>query len=188
MSSGRRKFATVEAAFDSLMTDILDSRTLTIEEQVDRFEILLDEFKADIPDGLNRLLYDTFTPLMRACDNGNLELEHYILSKEPNMKLEISSFHPGYTVADYYGRCIAARAAKQERNYKRTQAAIEKAYHDSVTLVGGDEAVIEQSLYDLVGDVDEEELANSVAFAEALVEAAPKTKTKSKTKRKKTTS
>ena len=188
MSSGRRKFATVEAAFDSLMTDILDSRTLSIEEQVDRFEILLHEFKADIPDGLNRLLYDTFTPLMRACDRGNLELESYILSKGPNMKVEISPVYPGYTVGDYYGRCVAARTAKQERNYKRSQAAIERAYHDSVALVGDDEAAIQQSGYDLVGDVDEEELANSVAFAEALVEAAPKTKTQSKTKRKKTTS
>jgi hypothetical protein len=177
----------VEAAFDSLMTDILDSRTLSIEEQVDRFEILLHEFKADIPDGLNRLLYDTFTPLMRACDRGNLELERYILSKGPNMKLEISPVHPGYTVADYYGRCVAARAAKQERNYKRTQAVIEKAYHDSVALVGNDEAAIQQSVYDLVGDMDEEELANSVAFAEALVEAAPK-KSKSKQKSKKSTS
>ena len=183
MSTGRRKFATVEAAFDSLMTDILDSRALSIEEQVDRFEILLHEFRKDIPDGLNRLLYDTFTPLMRACDRGNLELESYILSKEPNMKLEISPFHPGYTVGDYYGRCVAARTAKQQRNYKQSQAAIEKAYQDSMALVGDDEAVIQQSIFDLVGDVDEEELANSVAFAEALT-AAPK-KSKSKAKRKK---
>lgn len=185
MSSGRRKFATVEAAFDSLMTDILDSRALSIEEQVDRFEILLHEFREDIPDGLNRLLYDTFTPLMRACDRGNLELESYILSKGPNMKLEISPFHPGYTVGDYYGRCVAARTAKQQRNYKQSQAAIEKAYQDSMALVGDDEAVIQQSIFDLVGDVDEEELANSAAFAEALVAAAPKSKSRAKEKRKK---
>jgi hypothetical protein len=182
MSTGHRKFATVEAAFDSLMMDILDSRTLPIEEQVERFEILLHEFRADIPDGLNRLLYDTVTPLMRACDRGNLELEHYILSKGPNMKVEISPVYPGYTVGDYYGRCVAARTAKQQRNYKQSQAAIEKSYQDSMALVGDDEAVIQQSIFDLVGDVDEEELANSVAFAEALT-AAPKSKSKAKRKK-----
>jgi hypothetical protein len=181
MSAGHRKFATVEAAFDSLMTDILDSTSLPIEEQVERLEILLHEFRADIPDGLNRLLYDTFTPLMRACDRGNLELERYILSKGPNMKVEISPVYPGYTVGDYYGRCVAARTAKQQRNYQRSQAAIEKAYQDSVALVGDQTAAVEQSVYDLVGDIDEEDMAASVAFAEALVAAQkPKTKRKSK--------
>ena len=184
MSAGHRKFATVEAAFDSLMMDILDSRTLPIEEQAERFEILLHEFRTDIPDGLNRLLYDTVTPLMRACDRGNLELEHYILSKGPNMKLEISPVYPGYTVGDYYGRCVAARTAKQKRNYQRSQAAIEKAYQDSMALVGDQGEAIEQSVFDLVGDMDDEELANSVAFAEALVAAAPKSKSRAKAKTK----
>jgi hypothetical protein len=122
---------------------------------------------------------------MRACDRGNLEWESYILSKEPDMKLEISPFHPGYTVADYYGRCVAARTAKQQRNYKQSQAAIEKAYQDSIALVGDQGDDIEQSVMDLVGDVDDEELAESAAFAEALVAAAPKSKSKAKEKRKK---
>ena len=184
MSTGHRKFATVEAAFDSLMMDILDSTTLPIEEQAERFEILLHEFRTDIPDGLNRLLYDTVTPLMRACDRGNLELEHYILSKGPNMKVEISPVYPGYTVGDYYGRCVAARTAKQQRNYQRSQAAIERAYQDSVALVGDQGAAIEQSLFDLVGDIDDEELATSLAFAEALTTAPKKSKSRAKTKKK----
>jgi uncharacterized protein YajQ (UPF0234 family) len=86
-------------------------------------------------------------------------------------------------VGDYYGRCVAARTAKQQRNYKQSQAAIEKAYQDSVALVGDDEAVIQQSIFDLVGDVDEEELANSVAFAEALTAASKKSKSKGRTKK-----
>ena len=185
MSAGHRKFATVEAAFDSLMLDILDSTMLPIEEQVERLEILLHEFRTDIPDGINRLLYDTFTPLMRACDRGNLELEHYILSKGPNMKLDISPIYPGYTVEDYYGRCVAARTAKQKRNYERAQVAIDKAYQDSVALVGDQGEAIEQSLFDLVGDIDDEELATSLAYAEALTAAPKKSKTKGRTKTKK---
>ena len=122
---------------------------------------------------------------MRACDRGNLELESYILSKGPNMKVEISPFHPGYTVGDYYGRCVAARTAKQQRNYQRSQAAIEKAYQDSVALVGDQGEAIEQSLFDLVGDVDEEELAASLAYAEALTAAPKKSKSKGRTKTKK---
>ena len=184
MSARHPKFATVEAAFDSLMMDILDSDTMRIEEQVGRLEILLHEFRADIPEGLNRLMYDTFTPLMRACDRGNLELERYILSKGPDMKMEISPVHPGYTVGDYYGWCVAARTAKQKRNYERSQAAIEKAYQDSVALVGDQGDDIEQSIIDLVGDVDDEELAESAAFAEALVATAPKSKSKARAKEK----
>jgi len=179
MSTVKRRFPTVEAAFDSLMTDILDSKGMPIEEQIGRFEILIHEFRSDIPDGLNRLLYDTFTPLMRACDRGNLEMEHYILSKGPNMRLEISPVNPGYTVGEYYGRCVAARVAKQARSYERSRVAVEKAYEDAVSLVGDQGADIEQSVLDLVGDMDEEDLAASTAFAEALI-VAPKSKSKSK--------
>jgi hypothetical protein len=42
---------------------------------------------------------------------------------------------------------------------------------------------IEQSVFDLVGDMDDEELAESAAFAEALVAAAPKSKSKAKRKK-----